>query len=186
MSEIVKVVRNCQSCQKLSEDIVKVVRNCQSCQKLSEVVKKQFCWSDLIITMIRYLKGQQSLGSLFEGFCLSKRKSPGSRGYLAVPGGYLMVPGGYLNKGQVILGIELPGQLKTNRQEIFVRLIAMCKSYCMCKIATRKRLQNEIAQNIMPYAKSHTESQSKQLIISYSKRRNCAQDLETIVQCIVC
>ena len=31
-----------------------------------------------------------------------------------VPGGYLMVPGGYLNKGKVILGIELPGQLKTN------------------------------------------------------------------------
>ena len=34
-------------------------------------------------------------------------------GYLAVPGGYLMVPGGYLNKGKVILGKELPGQLKT-------------------------------------------------------------------------
>ena len=41
LSEIVKVVRNCQSCQKLSmlSEIVKLVRYCQSCQKMAKLLK---------------------------------------------------------------------------------------------------------------------------------------------------
>ena len=41
LSEIVDVVRNCQICQNLSKlsDNVKVVRNCQRCQKLSMLSK---------------------------------------------------------------------------------------------------------------------------------------------------
>ena len=41
LSKIVKIVRNCQSCQQLSKliEIVRVVRNCQSCQKFSKLLE---------------------------------------------------------------------------------------------------------------------------------------------------
>ena len=92
MSKVVKIVKNCQNCQKFSKlsKIVKNVKHWQNCQKLSKLSKKKFklvknCqkWSKLsknfktvkivktlvrscfLITLIKYLKGHWSLGSLF-------------------------------------------------------------------------------------------------------------------------
>ena len=43
LSEVVKVARNCWSCQNFSKlpEIVKIARNCQSCQKLLKLSKKK-------------------------------------------------------------------------------------------------------------------------------------------------
>ena len=67
VSRIVKVVRNCQSCQKLSRlsEIVKVFRNCQSCQKLSKLsdifkfVKELSNFSELVI-FVNFIKKNQN------------------------------------------------------------------------------------------------------------------------------
>ena len=92
LSKIVKIVKNCQNCQKLSKivktcqnckihqklsKIVKIVKNCQKkfkivkkfqncqiCQKIVKIVK-MLVRSCFLITVIKYLKGHWSLGSLF-------------------------------------------------------------------------------------------------------------------------
>ena len=121
LSEIVKVFRNCQSCQKLSHlsenlKVIKLVRNCQSCQKLSKLSE--------IVKVVKNGQNCQKLSKLSEivkiVFWLvrphhhsdqirQKVKVPVPGGYLAVPGGYLTVPGGYLNTGVLL---SCSGQLK--------------------------------------------------------------------------
>ena len=69
-TKINMIIKNCQKLSKLSKivkkkfKIVKKFQNCQICQKIVKIVK-MLVRSCFLITVIKYLKGHWSLGSLF-------------------------------------------------------------------------------------------------------------------------